>query len=80
MYRILDVISEKDNYQSLYRFQTTEIDGIIQPKEFETDEELDAYVEDLLNNKGYAKSDFLIVSVKEYGVKADIVEDTAIEG
>ena len=75
MYRILELVSKKDNHQSLYKFQTTEIDGVIQPREFETDESLDEYVEDLLNNKGYAKSDFLVVSVKEYGVKADIVEN-----
>ena len=74
MYRILEVVDSRDKYQSLYRFQTTEIDGVVQPREFETDEALDEYIEDLLNNKGYAKSDFIVVSVKEYGVKADIVE------
>ena len=29
-------------------------------------------IEDLLNNKGYAKSDFIIVTVKDYDVSTDI--------
>ena len=40
--------------------------------QFSTELELDNYVEDLLNNKGYAKSDFIIVTVKDYDVSTDI--------
>ena len=72
MYRIMIVKEKKEDYASLYSFKTQTVDGEIKPIEFETDSELDEYVEDLLNNKGYAKSDFIVVSVKNYDITTDI--------
>lgn len=74
MYRIMLLKNKRENYESLYAYKTQTVDGVIAPIEFSTDEELDVYVEDMLNNKGYAKSDFIIVDVKDYKVSADIVE------
>ncbi len=73
MYRILDLADKRDNYASLYKYmtKTNEVNQVV-PVEFATDAELDTFVEDLLNNKGYAKSDFMIITVKDYGVSADI--------
>lgn len=72
MYRIMMLKEAKDDYKSLYAFKTTTIDGEIKPLEFSTDLDLDTYVEDLLNNKGFAKSDFIIVEVKDYDIETDI--------
>ena len=72
MYRIMELKEPKTNYGSLYSFKTTEIDNEITPIEFETDAELDEYVEDLLNNKGVAKSDFIIVTIKDYDIETNI--------
>ena len=75
-YRIMEVKSVKENYGSLYAFKTQTIDKEVQPIEFKSKVALDEYVEDLLNNKGYAKSDFIIVSVEDYTVSADIANNT----
>jgi len=74
MYRILDLADKRDNYASLYKYmiKTNEANQVL-PVEFATDTELDTFVDDLLNNKGYAKSDFMIITIKDYGVSADIV-------
>lgn len=72
MYRIMLLKEAKENYGSLYAFKTQVLDGETKPLEFSTELELDNYVEDLLNNKGYAKSDFIIVTVKDYDVSTDI--------
>ena len=73
MYRIMDVKTRKDNYETTYAFKTNTVDGVLCPVEFSTEMQLDAYVEDLLNNKGYAKDDFIIVEVKDFSVAANIV-------
>lgn len=70
-YQIMFVVSEKENLESLYRFETTEIDGVIQEKYYDTDIDLENRVRELLNN-GYAKSDFIIVIKKNYNVDTDI--------
>ena len=75
MYRIMEVKEKGIDYTSTYVFKTHNVDGSILPIEFETLTELDEYVEDLLNNKGYAKSDFIIVEVTDYNVYADIYEN-----
>ena len=74
MFNIMLKKEDGIDYTSTYVFKTHNVDGTILPIEFETLEELDRYVEDLLNNKGFAKSDFIIVEVKDYSVKADIYE------
>lgn len=78
-YRIMFVVQEKSNLETIYKFDTIELNGEIKYREFSTDQELDTYVEDLLNDKGYAKKDFIVVSVKDYSVEADICED-AVSG
>lgn len=70
MYRIMIAKSKRDNYQTLYQYLTTYNNGEITPVGIETDAELDAYVEDMLNNGGYAKNDFLIARVLDYDIDA----------
>ena len=41
MYRIMIAQSKRSNYQSLYQYLTTNVDGIISPVEIATKEELD---------------------------------------
>lgn len=78
-YYIMTVKSQRDNFGSLYQFlTTTAIDNEISPVEFNSDEELDIYVEDMLNNGGYSKDDFVIIQIKDYDIKTDIVEKVEI--
>ena len=71
MYRIMTVVSERADYGTLYQFlTTTNSSGAIVPVELEDLAALDAYVETMLNEKGYAKSDFLIVHVVDYTISA----------
>ena len=79
-YRIMFVAQEKPNYETVYKFDTTEIDGEIKYREFSTEQELDTYVESLLNEGGYAKKDFIVVSVKDYNVESDIYKDSVVSG
>ena len=70
MYRIMEVVTEKKNNNSLYRFMK-KIDEknnevIV---EIETKAELDTFVENLLNGD-YAKKDFIIVEVLDYDIDA----------
>ena len=64
------VRSKRDNYQSLYQYLTTEIDGVISPLELETDKDLDEKVEKMLNEDGYAKDDFIIIRTVGYSIDA----------
>lgn len=80
MYRILTVYSKKDNYQSLYQLMTTEgTDGdgnvITVPLELADKSELDAKVESMLNDEGYAKSDFMVVQYIDYNIDAKDYSD-----
>ena len=78
MYRILIVKSQRDNYASLYQYlTTTDEDGNVVPVECETTEELDALVESMLNNDGYAKSDFIVVKQIDYTIDAKDYSDQA---
>ena len=79
MFRIMNVKEQGKDYSSSYVFKTHNVDGVIKPIEFSTLEELDVYVEDLLNNKGYAKSDFIIVEVKDYTISSDLYEQQTQE-
>ena len=76
VYRIMFVEKEKDNLGNIYRFDTIDIDGEIKYREFKTETEIDDYVEYLLNDAGYAKKDFIVVSIRDYNVDADIYEQT----
>ena len=75
MYRIMLMKSKKDNYASLYQFMTTTTEGVNKPLELEDNAALDAKVEDMLNNGGYAKSDFIIVQVVDYDVEVSNYSD-----
>lgn len=74
MYRIMLVKSKRDNYASLYQWLTEEVtideETEIKPVEFETEQELDEKVESMLNDEGYAKSDFIIVKFVDYKIDA----------
>ena len=70
MYRIMIAQSKRSNYQSLYQYLTTNVDGIISPVEIATKEERDKKIEKMLNEDGYAKDDFIIVETVEYSIDA----------
>ena len=71
MYRIMIVDAEKGNWRTQYRFMTTtDSEGAIVPVELQDEAALDAYVEKLLNEDGYAKKDFIIVKPVEYVIDA----------
>ncbi len=70
MYRIMIVTSHRNNYESLYKYLTTTVDGIVTPVEIETKEQLDARIEKMLNEDGYAKKDFIVVQVVDYSIDA----------
>lgn len=67
-YRVMFLLSKKENLNDLYKFATTEIDGKVFYREFTTLEEADAYIETLLNQQGYSKEDILLVREKEFEV------------
>lgn len=75
MYRILVAASKKDNYGTLYKYMVSTVNGSVSPAEFETRADIDKKVEDMLNNKGYSKSDFIIVEELDYSIDADIVKN-----
>jgi hypothetical protein len=76
-YRIMLVVSNKDQFGSLYKYLTiTDTDGTVKPYETDSLAELDAKVESMLNGE-YKKNDFIIVKAFDYDVLADI--DTAEE-
>jgi len=71
MYRIMLVKSKRDKFASLYQWMTeTSDDGEVAIVEFETEDELDAKVENMLNDGGYAKSDFIVVKLVNYTIDA----------
>ena len=72
MYRIMLIKSKRDNFTSLYQWltETDEESGEVRPIEFADEEALDAKVEDMLNNGGYAKSDFIVVKLIDYTIDA----------
>ena len=74
MYRIMIVKAKKDDYKSLYQYLTTTIDGATCPIEFETKEEIDTYVESMLNSD-YAKSDFIVIKQIDYSIDAKDYSD-----
>ena len=70
MYRIMIAKSKKSNYETLYQYLTTTTDGVVSPKEFSDADSVDAYVETMLNDNGYAKDDFIIVKVIDFTIDA----------
>ena len=72
MYRIMLIKSKRDNFASLYQWltETNEESGEVSPVEFVDEAALDEKVEDMLNNGGYAKSDFIVVKLIDYTIDA----------
>lgn len=80
MYRIMVAQSKRKNFETLYRYLTTSIDGVISPLELSSKDELDAKIEKMLNDDGYAKDDFIVVQVVDYTIDATAyTDDTAVE-
>lgn len=77
MYRIMIVVSKKDDAKSLYQYLTSTVDNVTAPLEFDSKEALDAYVEKMLNGN-YAKSDFIIVKPVEYSLTAGAYSDDEV--
>ena len=75
MYRIMIAQSKRKNFESLYQYLTTNIDGVISPLELKSKEELDARIEKMLNENGYAKDDFIVVQVIDYTIDATSYSD-----
>lgn len=80
MYRIMLIKTKKDNYASLYNWLTEEVDDgegntVVAPLEYETEELLDAKVESMLNDEGYAKADFIVVKLIDYTITAQDYTD-----
>ena len=74
MYRIMLRKKERADCGSLYSFMTAEENGVTNPVEIETKEELDEKVEEMLNG-GYAKTDFIVVNVIDYTIDAKDYSD-----
>lgn len=76
MYRIMLVAKENAKIQdTLYKYLTvTNTSGEVVPYEATTIEELDVQVENMLNGE-YRKKDFIIVSVTDYEIMADLAEN-----
>lgn len=86
MYRIMIVKSKRDNYASLYQYLTTTVideetgEEEVVPVELEDETALDAQVEKMLNEDGFAKADFIIVKQVDYQIDArDYSEEAAEE-
>ena len=78
MYRIMIVKAKRDDYASLYQYLTTTTeDGVVQPLELADKAALDEKVESMLNDEGYAKSDFIVVRIIDYVVDATAYSDEA---
>ena len=69
-YRMIVCYYLWNNYESLYKYLTTTVDGVVTPVEIETKEQLDARIEKMLNEDGYAKKDFIVVQVVDYSIDA----------
>ena len=75
MYRIMIAQSKRKNYETLYQYLTTNIDGVVSPLELSSKEELDSRIEKMLNEDGYAKDDFIVVHVVDYSIDATAYTD-----
>ena len=81
MYRIMTVEAEKKNFASLYKWLVAVNDeGQVVPVEFEDEASLDAFVDEMLNEGGYAKKDFIIVKQVEYTIDAKDYHEVETDG
>ena len=56
MYRIMIAQAKRDNYETLYKYLTTNIDGEVIPLELGSKEALDKRVEKMLMKKGMLRA------------------------
>lgn len=78
MYRIMLAQSKRKNYETLYQYLTTNIDGVVSPLELSSKDELDARIEKMLNEDGYTKDDFIVVQVVDYSIDATAYTDDTV--
>lgn len=78
-YRVMFLVSKRSNYQDLYKFDTTKIDQELQYREFDTIEEVDLYVENLLNEGKYSMNEILVVQVKHYDIFTNIYNSISVD-
>ena len=73
-YRIMVVAAKKDNNKSLYKYL---LDG---EKIYEatTLDEIDAKIEKMLNEEGYAKNNLVVINELEFNVFANVVNNTEL--
>lgn len=72
MYKIMFVKAKRDDNETLYQFLTDDENAVLK---FETKEELNTQVETMLNEGGYAKSDFIIVNIIDYTISVSDYTD-----
>lgn len=70
MYKIMTVKSRREGQEPFYQFMTTTVDGETFPLDLPDKKSMDEKVERMLNDEGYAKSDFIIVKVVDYEIDA----------
>lgn len=70
MFSIMTAVSKRDNNETLYKFLNTTVDNVTKPVELKDRNELDARVEKMLNEEGYSKDDFIIVTLTNYKIDA----------
>ena len=81
MYRVMVVASRRENCGTLYKLLTHTVDEETVPIEIETKEELDIFVEKLLNEEGFSKDDFIIIDYIDYSIDAkDYSDDDNSDG
>ena len=73
-YRIMIVAAKKDNNKSLYKYL---LDG---DKIYEAAslDEIDAKIEKMLNEEGYAKNNLIVINELEFNVFANVVNNTQL--
>lgn len=76
-YRIMVVKSQRDNGESLYQYlkDTDNADHELRVYEADTIEQIDRKVENMLDEGDYSKSDFIVIQVVNYKVKADLFDN-----
>jgi len=74
-YRIMVVAARKEENKSLYKYLLDKNKEIYEATSID---EIDAKVEEMLNNEGYSKNDFIVINEVEFNVLASIVGNTEL--
>ncbi|MBQ0036413.1 MAG: hypothetical protein KBT35_05805 [Firmicutes bacterium] len=71
------MIKKKDaGVESYWQFNLTTIDGETVPREFADLEKVDAYVEKLINDGTYRKTDIMVVQVSDFTVDTSLFKSS----